>query len=118
LDHSDIEVNIPNNNGKTALMCAVRNGKVNVVKILLDHSDIDVNIPDNNGKTALILAIQHNYRFVGIDIITELLKRDNLYIEHTDNSNKTALMWAQETGRRNIIELLKLYGNSLHYDIQ
>ena len=58
-----IDINLQNMNGKTALMKAVKNGKTEIVKLLLCQQNIDVNKKDLIGNTALILGnkITNNY---------------------------------------------------------
>ncbi|QCE43394.1 ankyrin repeat domain-containing protein [Psychroserpens sp. NJDZ02] len=46
-------INIQNNQGQTALHCAVQNDSLTPLQKILEHSGIDFNILDNNGKPAL-----------------------------------------------------------------
>ncbi len=63
----DININFQNNEGNTALMIAVENGNIEIVKLLLNYKDdnnsyiADPNIQNDNGETALILAICRCY---------------------------------------------------------
>jgi ankyrin repeat protein len=54
LINSGIDINIQDDNGKTALIIASFNGFEFMVDLLLQQPDIDVNIQDNHGNTALI----------------------------------------------------------------
>ena len=50
LKRSDIDVNIQNIDGNTALIWASYEGHLDIVKELLKRSDIDLNIKDNDDK--------------------------------------------------------------------
>lgn len=50
-----VDINATDNNGMTALMWAARNGRKEVVPVLLEKS-ADVNARDRQGKNALDLA--------------------------------------------------------------
>ena len=52
-----ININLVDSDGDTPLILAVRNGHLNVVKILLEHPDVDVNAPGTIGWTPLLCAI-------------------------------------------------------------
>ena len=60
-------LNAKDDTGFTALIWAVNQGNVEVVKVLLDHRDgngeslIDVNEKDNRGRTALMMASMLGY---------------------------------------------------------
>jgi KN motif and ankyrin repeat domain-containing protein len=41
------DVNIQDEDGSTALMCAAEHGHVDMVKLLLSQQDIDVNVSDH-----------------------------------------------------------------------
>ena len=47
--------------GRTALMVAVRLGRLEITQELLIFLDIDINIQDVNGHTALSIATAHGY---------------------------------------------------------
>jgi len=53
LQHKDINVNIQNIYGYSALIRASKYGKVEVVKQLLQYKDIDITLKNNEGETAL-----------------------------------------------------------------
>ena len=69
LSNANVDINLQNLKGKTALMIAVEEKHIELVKLLLD-SEANVNLKDNDGKTALMLAIEKNYAE-----IIELLKQ-------------------------------------------
>lgn len=41
------DINLQDEDGSTALMCATEHGHVDIVKSLLEHSDIDISLKDN-----------------------------------------------------------------------
>lgn len=44
---SGAEINIQDEDGSTALMCATEHGHMEIVKTLLSHSDIDISLKDH-----------------------------------------------------------------------
>ncbi|MCY4176967.1 MAG: ankyrin repeat domain-containing protein [Endozoicomonadaceae bacterium] len=69
------DTNLQNNNGDTALICAVRIQRVEAVKRLLDNR-ANVHIQNKNKKTALTYAREVN----NLEIIT-------LLVEHGANDS-------------------------------
>ena len=66
----DIDVNVQNNEGFTALICAVEQGYVDVVREILEKEDIDVTLFDNVGVSALVGATNNEHYEV-----VEMLRR-------------------------------------------
>ena len=60
------DVNIRDEDGSTALMCAAEHGHMEIVKHLLHHPDTDVSVKDNDGLTALAVAMEAGHRDVGV----------------------------------------------------
>jgi ankyrin repeat protein len=64
LNHSNININLQNKKGWTALMIASRysnNGStIETVRMLLNHSNINVNLRNNDGWTASMLASKYS----------------------------------------------------------
>jgi hypothetical protein len=54
---SDVQVNVQDRNGWTALFGAAQSGYTDAVDLLLEHPDIDINVRDNDGWTALMRAV-------------------------------------------------------------
>ena len=68
--NKDIGLNVPSDNGMTALSRAAQGGHTEIVNLLLGSGkDIGLNVPSDNGMTALSWAIDRNY----IDIVKLLL---------------------------------------------
>lgn len=97
----NININIRNKTGETALMLATfcPNVDKTIFELLLTprnvKKEIDINIQNNNGRTALMLAIINN---LDINIIETLLSRrkgiNNVDINLKDRYGDTALMIA------------------------
>ena len=99
-----VDINLQNENGKTALNRAACNGRLDVVKEFLKHPDIDVNIQDIGKNTALICACFHGHT----EIVKELLKHPDIDVNIQDDGENTALIWASYKNNGEIVkELLK-----------
>ena len=99
-------VNLPDNNGMTALMFASNQGYPKTVKLLLNCHDIDVNAQDNNKRTVLMDSCSKGYG----EIVSALLTRPDLNINAKDKDKRTALMYAcakLQSGYVNRIEVVR-----------
>ena len=82
------DLDIQDNEGKTALIWAVKKEYFKIVKLLVENR-ADLDIQDNEGKTALIWAsIKENFKIV------KLLVENGADLDIQDNEGKTALIWA------------------------
>lgn len=59
-------VNLQDNDGSTALMCAAEHGHADIVALLLSAPDCDPRIEDNEGSTALKIALINGHNNVGV----------------------------------------------------
>lgn len=91
--------NIRNNSGSNSLMVAIKNDKVNIVRLLI-HNGADINAIDNEDYTPLMIAVSRND-----DKIVELLINAGVDINATNHSGKTALDYIHNNGS-NIKKLL------------
>ncbi|KAG7326266.1 hypothetical protein KOW79_009667 [Hemibagrus wyckioides] len=55
------DVNIQDQDGSTALICACENGHTEIAKLLLDRPECDTSLKDKHGHTALSLAIKFSH---------------------------------------------------------
>ena len=94
------QVNIPDNDGATALTLAVQTNTPSVVTQLL-NTGAHINHQDQNGATPLIIAAEHGYQEV-VQILLAGGADKNL----TDVDGKTALDLASENGHEGIVTLL------------
>jgi len=90
------EAGLQDNDGKTALMHAIKCNRIPYVKLL---KNIEARIQDKNGKTALMYAAEF-----GHILFVRLLKDMEARIQ--DKNGKTALMYAAMNCRLECIELL------------
>ncbi|RDD37644.1 Inversin [Trichoplax sp. H2] len=84
---------IPDNDGRTALMWAASKGNTEVLKIMLLHDDSYVNLVDKTGGTAL-----HAAAFSGESECVRLLIKHSADVNYADNRSHTPIFRACETG--------------------
>ena len=92
--------NTQDNDGRTALMVASKNGHQQVVELLLNEK-ADLNIQNNDGMTALMLASKNGHQQV-----VELLLNEKADPNIQNNDGRTALMLASGNGHQQVVELL------------
>lgn len=97
---TDININIKDDDGYTALTHSVYGGYLKCVKLLIKKG-ANVNIKDNNGYTALMEATTHGY----IEIVKFLLE-NGADPNIRDNKGYTALMIAADTENPEIVKVL------------
>jgi ankyrin repeat protein len=92
LEHNDMDVNLKNNQNRTALhfACYWKNMPIDLLRIILEKSTDVVNEQNKYGDTALHLAIKGENRTA----VKELLKRDDVDVNLKNNKNVTALHYA------------------------
>ena len=96
----DVDINIQDENGETALMLASQNGHHQIVELLLkEHADI--NQQNENEWTALMIASQNGHHQV-----VELLLKEHADINTQEKDGWTALMLASQNGHHQVVELL------------
>ncbi|KAK8798823.1 hypothetical protein WA158_007907 [Blastocystis sp. Blastoise] len=83
LIQNNVDLNLKDETGKTALHWACDRGHEDIVDLLLEHP-IDVNIKDNDGCTALSLALTCEY-----NEIAEKLVEHGASIDDCDNDQST-----------------------------
>jgi ankyrin repeat protein len=117
----EIDVNIVNKDGVTALHRAVDLGKcfliasiVSNIQMNLGHPDIvrlllkhkaELNTKDASGWTPLHVASAHN----DVELVRLLINR-GARLNATDNQGHSPLKWARETGSRDVFSYLKSQG--------
>jgi len=124
---------------RTALMYASEAGMTSAVKEMLQY-DALVELKDGDGKTSLMLALEHGHEAVaelllspslkpaeqaasiwtaglGALTATSLVLDAHNYFDLGDNSSKTALMYAAQSGVTGSVKKLLSHGaNPLHKD--
>ncbi len=93
------------NKGNSALLIAIWDNRINIVKYLLDNKrfNISINQADNNGFTPLIKASIKNR----IEITKYLLTFKNIDLDICDRDGKNAKDWANEQSNIDIVKLLE-----------
>ncbi|XP_076353191.1 uncharacterized protein LOC143248591 isoform X2 [Tachypleus tridentatus] len=66
------EVNLQDNDGSTALMCAAEHGHRELVKLLLCHPDCDLYLTDRDGSTALSICMEAGHQDLGLLIYSSM----------------------------------------------
>ena len=110
-------INVYNNfEEETALMIAIKNNNIEIVKILIERPDININPQPNkfrDGDTALNIAIRNH----NIEIIKLLLSKPNIGINSqtiyhkTNEHSVSSLYLAIKQNNLEIIQLLLSYPN-------
>ena len=98
--HRGADVNLPNYEGSTALMCAAETGELLEARLLLDHG-ADPNRQTGSGATALMTAATH-----GCDGVLALLLGASADIDAQTFDGETALMVAAREGKDKCVRLL------------
>ncbi|KAN0066653.1 Ankyrin repeat-containing domain protein [Elaphomyces granulatus] len=87
----NINVNITNCDGRTALYWACRRESHGLVCELLERDGIDPNARDHNGDTPLAIACRNRDRLKNISIITKLLSHRDIDPTIVDNNGVSIL---------------------------
>lgn len=97
------DANAKNNNAKTALMLAVWEGKISIVKLLISKGAI-IDSQDSLGKTALMLAVWRE----NLEIAKVLMSSGaNISLKNSEGLN--ALDIAHLTGNGDMIDYLEKF---------
>lgn len=87
-------------NGYAPLLIAAKNGRVNVVSLLVDQENTNVNQTDFGGKTALTLAVLYGH----LDIVNLLLSRPYVDVNLPMDMGATPFYVAMQEGNIDIIQ--------------
>jgi ankyrin repeat protein len=97
LERKDINIDIPDHDGRTPLSWAAGNGYVEVVELQLGRHDIDAETPDRNGKTPLSRAVTRGRAAV----VTLLQRHINMRADSNNISMKRVLTAAADEEAEN-----------------
>jgi ankyrin repeat protein len=97
-----MDLNVKDNNGKTALALAAKNNHLSVINILTHVANCQIDITDNKRNTALMIALLNDNPLAAEQILTHKPKLDR-----TNNDGKTALTIANEKGYLQIAALIQ-----------
>ncbi len=92
------EVNVSNEDGRTALMWAAKTRAESIAEILIKKG-ADINAKDKDGNTALMISLNDGY--VSLKIIRLLVEGGNIDLKN--NSHQTALMWVAKSLEKNFL---------------
>lgn len=97
-----IDVNIKNEEGSPALMCAISDGNEDLVRLLLQVPEIDINVIDDYGETPLSYA-----SYMGLEnIVITLLQNPTIDINAQNESGDSALLEAVKFKHENVVKIL------------
>ncbi|MGB3863083.1 MAG: ankyrin repeat domain-containing protein, partial [Candidatus Aminicenantaceae bacterium] len=99
------DVNVSSDRGETPLYFGVQQGRTEIVEWLLSHGAQTQCKLEDSGRDFLHLATLKGYT----DIV-KLLVDNEMDIDATDKSGKTALQYAEKYGHKKIANLLKTHG--------
>jgi ankyrin repeat protein len=102
LTRSDMEVNLEDSIGLTALTHAVLGGYTAVVRILLARSDVKTDLKDKYGLTPLWWAA----RMKNDTLVKVLLKSGKIDVDSRNECGQTLLSWAIKEGHEATINIL------------
>lgn len=104
-----LDFNIENKSGETALIIAIRLGKMKIIEILLTNG-VNVNYETQSGRTALIEATKVSPE--NEKVIKYLIENGNALVSYrTIKHKKTALEWANLMNYERSLEELQLGDN-------
>jgi ankyrin repeat protein len=87
LERDDIDVNLRDDKGRTALSWACINGSLELVDLILKKDNIDPNVRDNTGGTPLVKMCRSIRSRAGVEhleISKILLERDDIDVNLRD----------------------------------
>jgi hypothetical protein len=100
--NSNVNVNLQNSRGDTALMQAIQQNRVELIEALLQRKDIDVNLQNSRGDTALMLAVDK----IHPEMVERLLTKPGIKLNENINSQDNGLlMWALNKGHFKIAKI-------------
>ena len=103
LNTPNINVNIVDRRGRTALHEAIISSNIEMCRLLIEYG-ADVNIQDNNGDTPLLKAFKVNE--FNLEIVRLLVDR-GAYININDNNNRNVFFYAEIYDNEELINILK-----------
>ncbi|KAI9763063.1 MAG: hypothetical protein M1840_000954 [Geoglossum simile] len=94
--------NLKDDNGKTPLASAARNGHESVVMMLLEHKEVDPNVKSEGGGTPLMFAVESGHEA----IVRALLENEAVDPDRMNFSFRTPLVAAIDNGNEAMIRIL------------
>jgi ankyrin repeat protein len=101
----DVEVNLQDSNGQSALMQAAGHGHEGTTSLLLARSDVEVNLVENKGRSALMIAAGLGHGSA-VRVLLNVPHVDAA-LRTTEESGRTAMELAVARGHTDIVKLLE-----------
>ena len=95
----NVDVELPDNDGWTALHFSARNGSYEVVKFFTDMG-IDTNLKGTDGKNCLHIAARYGH----LNLCQTLINKYNIDVQLPDNNGRTALHFSARNGSYEIVK--------------
>jgi len=100
---NDVDINLKDSLGRTALMLAVENGHDSVILQLVQRANVDVNVRDLADRTPLLYAVEYGRTMA----VEHLLRHPNIDINAKDKFHGRCALWiAADKGYASIVQLL------------
>jgi len=93
-------VEIEDDWGRTPLIYASKNGRLEIMKYLIEECNANVEAKDKLGYTPLMRASMYDH----FEIVKYLIEEHNANVEAKSNNGNTPLMWASELSRLEIVK--------------
>ncbi|KAJ6436575.1 hypothetical protein O9K51_10817 [Purpureocillium lavendulum] len=97
-----LDIDAPDDQGWTPLLCAVFEGCSAITKLLLDTNKVHVNARDQCGRTALALAAERGHEA----IVNLLLRTGTVEVDSRDRFGRSPFWWATALGHEAVVKLL------------
>lgn len=110
LNKTGIKMDAADNHGNTALMAAVPNAHIDLIKTLLACKIFPLNAVNHNGESALLMAL----KIPRLDIIKVLLAEKNINVDIVKREGSAALIEAVKKGDLEAIAALLATGADMH----
>jgi ankyrin repeat protein len=102
LAQTEVQVNLVDNGGWSALMHAADRGRERCVKLLLAHPEIQVNLVTSTGESVLMWAAYEGRE----GVMKLLLTHPDIEVNLVDSWGSSALIWATIKGHIGVVKVL------------
>jgi len=99
------DVNAEDSEGVTVLMNAVFGRQIEIIEFLIERG-ADIHAKSSKGECTTLMCASYE----GYKEIVELLIENGADVDAKEGYGRTALMWAEESGHTEIVEILRKAG--------